>query len=237
MRETGIECGGSNRQFAIAPATGPMRVIEMTPRVSRSSALATKATGFPIAKFAAKLAVGYTLDEIQNDITKETPACFEPAIDYCVTKIPRFAFEKFPTTDQSLTTQMKSVGEAMGIGRTFKESLHKAVRSLEIDMYGLEPSVQGAGADLEGEIWSRIENPCPGRLWAIADGLRRGFSLQEIHERSHIDLWLLGNLAEIVAAEHVLAEVGEDESADLLREAKRMGFSDRRLSDLWGTTE
>ncbi len=237
IREIGVDTGGSNIQFAVDPTDGRLVVIEMNPRVSRSSALASKATGFPIAKIAAKLAVGHRLDEIRNDITRETPASFEPTIDYVVTKIPRFAFEKFPTTDQSLTTQMKSVGEAMGIGRTFKESLQKAIRSLEIDMHGLDPSVEGGGDEVEREIWSRIENPCPGRLWAIADGLRRGFRVEEIHHRSCIDPWFLGNLAEIVEAERVLADADEDERTDLLLPAKRMGFADRRLADLWEVSE
>ena len=237
IREIGVETGGSNIQFAVNPDDGRLVVVEMNPRVSRSSALASKATGFPIAKIAAKLAVGYTLDEIRNDITRETPASFEPTIDYVVTKIPRFAFEKFPTTDESLTTQMKSVGEVMGIGRTFKESLQKAIRSLEIDFYGLEPSVADAGATSEETIWSRIENPCPGRLWALADGMRRGFDLDEIHRRCAIDPWFLRQIAEIVQAEQELRDADEHERPELLREAKRMGFSDRRLAGLWRTTE
>ena len=165
IREIGVDTGGSNVQFAVDPEDGRLIVVEMNPRVSRSSALASKATGFPIAKIAAKLAVGYTLDEISNDITRETPASFEPTIDYVVTKIPRFAFEKFPTTDQSLSTQMKSVGEAMGIGRTFKESLQKALRSLEIDHYGFEPTIEGDDDEAIAEIWSRIANPCPCLLY------------------------------------------------------------------------
>ncbi len=237
IREIGVDTGGSNIQFAVDPADGSLVVVEMNPRVSRSSALASKATGFPIAKIAAKLAVGYTLDEIPNDITRETPASFEPSIDYVVTKIPRFAFEKFPTTDQSLTTQMKSVGEVMGIGRTFKESLQKAIRSLEVDRYGLEPSVDGAGPEAEEEIWSRISNPCPGRLWAIADGLRRGFEISEIHAQSAIDPWFLRNIKELVDAEEVLRNAAEEDRSELLGAAKRLGFSDRRLATLWKTTE
>jgi len=237
IREIGVDTGGSNIQFAVDPADGSLVVVEMNPRVSRSSALASKATGFPIAKIAAKLAVGYTLDEIPNDITRETPASFEPTIDYVVTKIPRFAFEKFPTTDQSLTTQMKSVGEVMGIGRTFKESLQKAMRSLEIERYGLEPSVRGAGSEAEEEIWSRISNPCPGRLWAIADGLRRGFEVSEIHAKSKIDPWFLRNIKELVDAEKMLRGAAEEDWGRLLLPAKRLGFSDRRLAALWNTTE
>ncbi len=237
IREIGVDTGGSNIQFAVEPSSGRLVVIEMNPRVSRSSALASKATGFPIAKIAAKLAVGYTLDELPNDITRETPASFEPTIDYVVTKIPRFAFEKFPTTDQSLTTQMKSVGEVMAIGRTFKESLQKAIRSLEIDRYGLEPSVTGSGAAVEREIWARIETPCPGRLWAIADGLRRGFGVAEIHARSGVDPWFLHQIDEIVAAERELAEAPEHERRSLLRAAKRLGFSDRRLAAIWSVSE
>jgi carbamoyl-phosphate synthase large subunit len=237
IREIGVDTGGSNVQFAVNPDDGRLVVVEMNPRVSRSSALASKATGFPIAKIAAKLAVGYTLDEISNDITRETPASFEPSIDYVVTKIPRFAFEKFPTSDQSLSTQMKSVGEVMGIGRTFKESLHKAIRSLEIDHYGFEPTIEGDDEEAIAEIWSRISIPCPGRLWAIADGFRRGFDLEEIYARSMIDRWFLRNIEEIVLAEEELAAAPEAERVELLRPAKRLGFSDRRLADLWNLSE
>ncbi len=237
IREIGVDTGGSNVQFAVSPDDGRLVVVEMNPRVSRSSALASKATGFPIAKIAAKLAVGYTLDEIPNDITRETPASFEPSIDYVVTKIPRFAFEKFPTSDQSLSTQMKSVGEVMGIGRTFKESLQKALRSLEIDHYGLEPTIEGDDDDAVAEIWSRIENPCPGRLWAIADAFRRGFDVEEIHARCMIDRWFLRNIEEIVAAEAELAAASEAERIELLRPAKRLGFADHRLAELWHVSE
>src|SRR5512147_563912 len=174
IREIGVETGGSNIQFGVHPRTGRMVVIEMNPRVSRSSALASKATGFPIAKIAAKLAVGYTLDEIRNDITRETPACFEPTIDYVVTKIPRFAFEKFPQADDELTTQMKSVGEAMAIGRTFKESFQKALRSLEIGHMGLEPPAIPAGEAGLAALWRQIDTPRPSRPWALAEALRRG---------------------------------------------------------------
>jgi len=237
IREIGVDTGGSNVQFAVNPDDGRLVVVEMNPRVSRSSALASKATGFPIAKIAAKLAVGYTLDEIRNDITRETPASFEPSIDYVVTKIPRFAFEKFPTSDQSLSTQMKSVGEVMGIGRTFKESLQKALRSLEIDHYGLEPTIEGDDDEAIAEIWSRIENPCPGRLWAIADAFRHGFDVEEIHARCMIDRWFLRNIEEIVDAEAELAAASEAERIELLRPAKRLGFSDHRLAELWNANE
>ena len=196
IREIGVETGGSNIQFGINPADGRMVVIEMNPRVSRSSALASKATGFPIAKIAAKLAVGYTLDELRNDITRETPASFEPAIDYCVVKFPRWAFEKFPEADPTLTTQMKSVGEVMAIGRTFKEALQKAVRSLEQDRWGL--TLDKPVADLE-ELRQKIRIPTPERCFAVAEGYRRGMSTAEIAELSAIDPWFLENIREIVA--------------------------------------
>jgi len=210
----------------------------MNPRVSRSSALASKATGFPIAKIAAKLAVGYTLAEIPNDITKSTPACFEPTIDYVVTKIPRFTFEKFPQSDSTLTTQMKSVGEVMGIGRTFKESFQKAIRSLEIGHDGLEsPEVRGGAPLSEDALWAQIETPRPGRPWAIAEALRRGIPVEEIHRRCWIDPWFLRNLLEIVETEKALAAATPEERKLWLRPAKQMGFSDRRLAALWGSTE
>jgi carbamoyl-phosphate synthase large subunit len=238
IREIGVDTGGSNIQFAVNPADGAMVVIEMNPRVSRSSALASKATGFPIAKIAAKLAVGYTLDEIRNDITRETPASFEPSIDYVVTKVPRFTFEKFRGVDDELTTQMKSVGEAMAIGRTFKESLQKALRSLEIGHAGLEPPELPAGpAGLEA-LWRQIETPRPGRPWAVAEALRRGVSVEEIHRRSWLDPWFLRNLAELVEMEEALASAGsEAERVAWLRHAKRAGFSDARLGALWGLPE
>jgi carbamoyl-phosphate synthase large subunit len=238
IREIGVDTGGSNIQFAVNPADGTMTIIEMNPRVSRSSALASKATGFPIAKIAAKLAVGFTLDEIPNDITKETPASFEPTIDYVVTKIPRFTFEKFPQADSTLTTQMKSVGEVMGIGRTFKESFQKAIRSLEIGHDGLEsPEVRG-GAPLPMEaLWKQIEVPRPGRPWAIAEALRRGVSVEELHARCWIDPWFLRNLQEIVETEAALAAASPDAREAWLRPAKQMGFSDRRIAALWGTDE
>jgi carbamoyl-phosphate synthase large subunit len=237
IREIGVDTGGSNIQFAVNPEDGSMVVIEMNPRVSRSSALASKATGFPIAKIAAKLAVGFTLDEIRNDITRETPASFEPSIDYVVTKIPRFTFEKFPSADSTLGTQMKSVGEAMAIGRTFKESFQKALRSLEIGHAGLErPAVAEGQKGLE-ELWKQIEVPRPGRPWAIAEAFRRGVSLEELARRSGIDPWFLGNLREIVEMEQALGAARPEERADWLRPAKQLGFSDRRLADLWHVAE
>jgi len=233
MREIGVDTGGSNVQFGVDPADGSLVVIEMNPRVSRSSALASKATGFPIAKIAAKLAVGYTLDEIVNDITRETPASFEPAIDYVVTKVPRFAFEKFPGADSVLTTQMKSVGEVMAIGRTFKESLQKALRSLEIGHAGFERPDIEADADL----WQSIDIPRPDRLWAVAEALRRGATVAELHERSKIDPWFLRNVAEVIQTETALAAAAKEERTAWLRPAKEMGFSDARLAALWGMAE
>jgi carbamoyl-phosphate synthase large subunit len=238
IREIGVDTGGSNIQFAVNPADGAMVIIEMNPRVSRSSALASKATGFPIAKIAAKLAIGYTLDELRNDITRETPASFEPTIDYVVTKIPRFTFEKFPQADSTLTTQMKSVGEVMGIGRTFKESFQKAIRSLEVGHDGLE-SPRGPGGEplaLEA-LFAQIDVPKPGRPWALAEALRRGVSVAELHRRSWIDPWFLRNLAELVAAERDLVAATPAERRAWLRAAKQMGFSDRRLAALWGAGE
>ncbi len=237
IREIGVDTGGSNIQFGVDPADGTLVVIEMNPRVSRSSALASKATGFPIAKIAAKLAVGYTLDEIRNDITRETPASFEPSIDYVVTKIPRFTFEKFPGVDNELTTQMKSVGEAMAIGRTFKESLQKALRSLEIGHAGFEsPSVPEGAEGLE-QLWKQVERPRPGRPWALAELLRRGVSPEEVAQRSTIDPWFVGNLAQIVGLERQLALAETPERPAWLRPAKQAGFSDRRLAALWNVSE
>jgi carbamoyl-phosphate synthase large subunit len=233
IREIGVETGGSNIQFGINPADGRMVVIEMNPRVSRSSALASKATGFPIAKIAAKLAVGFTLDELRNDITRETPASFEPAIDYCVVKFPRWAFEKFPEADQTLTTQMKSVGEAMAIGRTFKEALQKAVRSLEQDRWGLV--MDPAPADDES-LKQKIRIPTAERCFALAEGYRRGMSTQEMHELSAIDPWFLENIREIVLFEETIRGAGL-EQPDVLRRAKQMGFADRRIGELVGGSE
>ena len=233
IRGIGVETGGSNIQFAINPADGEMLVIEMNPRVSRSSALASKATGFPIAKIAAKLAVGYTLDEIQNDITRETPACFEPAIDYCVTKIPRFTFEKFTAARPVLTTAMQSVGEAMAIGRTFKESLQKALRSLDIGVNGLDDVVPEQTP--EG-LQSLLAVPGPERLFAIKRAFQQGMALDEVHRRSFIDRWFLDNILQIVELEDELKQAAEV-GPELLRRAKEYGFSDLQLAGLLGSTE
>jgi len=233
IREIGVETGGSNIQFAVNPEDGRLVVIEMNPRVSRSSALASKATGFPIAKIAAKLAVGYTLDEIRNDITRETPASFEPTIDYCVVKFPRWAFEKFPEADQTLTTQMKSVGEAMAIGRTFKEALQKAIRSLEQDRWGL--TLEKPLADAE-ELRTKLRVPNAERVFVIAEAYRRGMATQEIYALTRIDPWFLENIREIVEFEPELQRAGLADPA-VLRKAKQMGFSDRRIGELCGKTE
>jgi carbamoyl-phosphate synthase large subunit len=244
IREIGVDTGGSNIQFAIDPASGRMVVIEMNPRVSRSSALASKATGFPIAKIAARLAVGYRLDEIPNDITRVTPACFEPTIDYVVTKIPRFTFEKFRGAADELGPQMKSVGEVMAIGRTFKESLQKALRSLEIGSWGLESRLaaktpgkaQGKVKDQAlKEIRDRIAKPTSERLYYLADAVRLGLPVEEIYAHSRVDPWFIDAVAEIVAAESRIAADPLDPG--ILREAKAMGFSDHRIADLRGVTE
>jgi len=235
MREIGVDTGGSNVQFGVDPADGSIVVIEMNPRVSRSSALASKATGFPIAKIAAKLAVGFTLDEVRNDITRETPASFEPSIDYVVTKVPRFTFEKFPTADSMLTTQMKSVGEVMAIGRTFKESLQKAIRSLEIGHAGLESP--DLGPDPQARLIEALKVPRPGRLWALAEALRQGMTVEEVHRLSWIDPWFLRRIEEIVRAEADLRAADAEQREAWLRPAKRMGFSDRRLAELWESHE
>jgi carbamoyl-phosphate synthase large subunit len=229
IREIGVETGGSNIQFAVHPDNGRMVVIEMNPRVSRSSALASKATGFPIAKIAAKLAVGYTLDEIKNDITRETPACFEPTIDYCVVKVPRFTFEKFPQADATLTTRMKSVGEAMAIGRTFKEALQKALRSLEIKRFGL----LGDGADKDVDLETlrlRLATPNAERIFYIAQSLQKGESIDEVFDLTKIDRWFLRNIAELVA------ETGCLKTKTFSR-AKKLGFSDRQLAVARGGSE
>ena len=239
IREIGVDTGGSNIQFAVNPENGHMVVIEMNPRVSRSSALASKATGFAIARIAAKLAIGYTLDEIPNDITHETPASFEPTIDYCVVKIPRFTFEKFPQADQTLTTQMKSVGEVMAIGRTFKESLLKAVRSLEIGRYGLQPMFseeQRRTPEALKTIQRMLHWPNWERLWYIAEAFRAGFDVETIHELSHVDPWFLANIQEIVEFEKRISE-GSDGRVELLREGKALGYADRHLATLLGQDE
>ena len=246
IREIGVDTGGSNIQFGVDPDNGRMVVIEMNPRVSRSSALASKATGFAIAKIAAKLAVGFTLDEITNDITKATPASFEPTIDYVVVKFPRFTFEKFPQADATLTTQMKSVGEAMSIGRTFKEAFQKALRSLEIDRYGLESRRDRDGDAERGlaDVRQKISVPNWERIWYIADGLRQGMGVDELFALSKIDVWFLHQIKQIVDMEKDLQERGalilSDKSTSLdhpLRRAKEFGFSDRRLARLLTVNE
>ena len=239
LREIGVETGGSNVQFGQCPDTGRLVVIEMNPRVSRSSALASKATGFPIAKVAAKLAVGYSLDELENDITGGvTPASFEPALDYVVTKIPRFAFEKFATADPRLTTQMKSVGEVMAIGRTFQESLQKALRGLEVGSAGFEPHMQVLDEDSRSELVDRLTNPGADRIWYLADAFRAGFELEEIYGYSGVDPWFLIQIDDIVRWESQLSGLtvdGIDHS--LMWGLKRRGFSDKRIADVLGTTE
>ncbi len=247
IREIGVDTGGSNIQFALNPEDGRMVVIEMNPRVSRSSALASKATGFPIAKIAAKLAVGLTLDEIRNDITRETPASFEPAIDYVVTKFPRFAFEKFPEADPVLTTQMKSVGEVMSIGRTFKESLQKSLRSLESGSYGMEEVEESPE-----RIKSGLQIPGVDRFWHVAQAIRNGMTVEEIYGLTKIDPWFLNNMREIIEMEErIRTEARKRGSAEatshrpsglpvfpsIVREAKEYGFSDRRLAQLLGLGE
>ena len=234
LREIGVDTGGSNVQFAINPKDGRIIVIEMNPRVSRSSALASKATGFPIARVAAKLAVGYTLDELTNDITGgKTPASFEPTIDYVVTKVPRFAFEKFPTADSRLTTQMKSVGEVMAIGRTFQESFQKALRGLEVGVDGMNQRT----TDRE-ELERELGEPGPGRIWYVGDAFENGFTLDEVHALTHIDPWFLAQIQDIVEVEMQLDDMKlNDLNGPTLRELKRKGFSDRRLAKLLKTSE
>jgi carbamoyl-phosphate synthase large subunit len=243
IRAIGVETGGSNIQFAVDPKTGRMIVIEMNPRVSRSSALASKATGFPIAKIAAKLAVGWRLHELANDITRKTKACFEPSIDYVVVKVPRFAFEKFPEADNRLTTQMKSVGETMAIGRTFKEAFQKALRGLEVGSFGFGCD----GKDLWGtvaepsidDIRARIATPDPDRVWYLRYALKAGLGVDEIHEITAIDRWFLDQLSQIVEIESLLRTIGSLASIDdaTLRMAKKAGFSDRQLAVLLGSSE
>jgi carbamoyl-phosphate synthase large subunit len=243
IREIGVETGGSNIQFATNPANGRMIVIEMNPRVSRSSALASKATGFPIAKIAAKLAVGYTLDELKNDITRETPASFEPTIDYVVTKVPRFAFEKFPEADATLTTQMKSVGETMAIGRTFKESLQKALRGLEVGRFGLGCDRRDRwGTDnppTTEEIYQKLATPNSDRIWYLRYALRAGMSVEDVYRRTKIDRWFLNAIVDIIAVEEELAACGGLEAAapELILKAKQHGFVDRQLAHIWSATE
>ncbi|MBP7063747.1 carbamoyl-phosphate synthase large subunit [Ferrovibrio sp.] len=238
LREIGVETGGSNVQFAVNPADGRMVVIEMNPRVSRSSALASKATGFPIAKVAAKLAIGYTLDELMNDITGVTPASFEPTIDYIVTKMPRFTFEKFPGTDKLLNTSMKSVGEAMSMGRCFQESLQKALRSMETGLTGLNevaiPNYEEGDKDI---IKAALARPTPDRLLVIAQAFRHGLSAEEIHAACKYDPWFLAQIEEIVRAEQGVRKAGLPQDAEALRKLKQMGFSDARLAELAGLKE
>ena len=239
LREIGVETGGSNVQFGQCPDTGRLVVIEMNPRVSRSSALASKATGFPIAKVAAKLAVGYSLDELKNDITGgATPASFEPALDYVVTKIPRFAFEKFATADPRLTTQMKSVGEVMAIGRTFQESLQKALRGLEVGSAGFEPQMQVVDEDSRSELVDRLTNPGADRIWYVADAFRAGFELEEIYGYSGIDPWFLVQIDDIVQWESRLEGVSLTAiDYQMMWALKRRGFSDQRIADLVSADE
>ncbi|MEE3177153.1 MAG: carbamoyl-phosphate synthase large subunit, partial [Verrucomicrobiota bacterium] len=234
IREIGVETGGSNIQFSICPETGRMIVIEMNPRVSRSSALASKATGFPIAKIAAKLAVGYTLDELPNDITRETPASFEPTIDYCVVKTPRFTFEKFPSADPTLTTQMKSVGEAMSIGRTFKEAMQKALRSLETGRFGLGADGKDIPKSNAEELLSKIAMPNAERIFYLREAFSNGMSVNELFEITGIDPWFLKQLQQICASEEKIAS---NENGLTIRKAKKLGFSDRQIAHLKGTTE
>ena len=239
LREIGVETGGSNVQFGVNPEDGRMVVIEMNPRVSRSSALASKATGFPIARVAAKLAVGYTLDELQNEITGgATPASFEPAIDYVVTKIPRFTFEKFPQADDRLTTQMKSVGEVMAIGRTFQESLQKALRGLETGIHGLDPILDITQEDARSRIIAELKTPRADRIQFVGDALRMGMDVQEIYQYSGIDPWFLVQLQDLIQEEAQLAKLGlADLNYDRVYRLKRKGFSDIRLATLLGLTE
>jgi carbamoyl-phosphate synthase large subunit len=250
IREIGVDTGGSNIQFGVNQEDGRLVVIEMNPRVSRSSALASKATGFPIAKIAAKLAVGYSLDEIRNDITRETPACFEPTIDYVVTKIPRFTFEKFPAANSTLTTQMKSVGEVMSIGRTFKESLQKGLRSLEIGSSGFESRLFNLAEETRRALTNKeqqllldkLRTPNWERLWYVGDAFRSGMTVDEIYRATAIDPWFLSNVKQIIDMEDELKKVKLTEEAnedikELLRTAKQYGFSDKFLGNLWGKKE
>ena len=239
IREIGVETGGSNVQFAVNPVDGRMIIIEMNPRVSRSSALASKATGFPIAKIAAKLAVGYTLDELKNDITRVTPACFEPTIDYVVTKVPRFTFEKFAQAESVLGTQMKSVGEAMAIGRTFKESLQKAMRSLEIDRYGLGSDGKKEIPDDQLEKNLDFKHPGINRVFSVKRAFELGWSLEKVQGMCRMDPWFLNHILDLVRFEaaELKGKKLADVSKDLLRKAKQWGYSDRQLAWLLGSDE
>ena len=239
LERVGVATGGSNVQFAVHPETGRMVIIEMNPRVSRSSALASKATGFPIAKAAARLAVGYTLDEIVNDITKATPACFEPSIDYCVVKVPRFAFEKFQGTDDTLSTRMKAVGEVMAIGRTFEESLGKAMRSLENGRAGLGADGKGGEADASDEaLEDLVARPTAERIFYLAEALRRGWTVERASAASRVDPFFVARMADIVRVQENLRGMALDElDADAFRLLKRMGLADAQIAHLTGSDE
>jgi len=240
LRKIGVETGGSNVQFAISPEDGRVLIIEMNPRVSRSSALASKATGFPIAKVAAKLAVGYTLDELKNDITGgATPASFEPTIDYVVTKIPRFTFEKFPGTSDRLTTQMKSVGEVMAIGRTFQESLQKALRGLETGVTGLNEIALSMNTDAErDQLRHELRIPGAERIWFVADAMRHDFSFDDVARITGIDPWFLAQIADLLQAEAAIRGIGLDAlDVSQMRSLKRKGFSDARIGELVDASE
>ncbi len=239
LREIGVETGGSNVQFGICPDTGRMVVIEMNPRVSRSSALASKATGFPIARIAAKLAIGYTLDELQNEITGgATPASFEPSIDYVVTKLPRFAFEKFPKADARLTTQMKSVGEVMAIGRTFQESLQKALRGLEVGVCGLDEKLDLSNPESMSVLKRELTVPGAERIWYVADAFRAGMTVEDIFGMNMIDPWFLVQIEDLIKEEEKVKTLGLSSiDRDLMFRLKRKGFSDQRLAKLLGVTE
>ncbi len=237
IRRIGVDTGGSNVQFAMNPTNGRIIVIEMNPRVSRSSALASKATGFPIAKIAAKLAVGYTLDEIRNDITKETPACFEPSIDYVVVKIPRFNFEKFPLAEPVLGTQMKSVGEVLSFGRTFQEALQKAMASMELGSYGFDGEKHARDLG-KNELLERCGIPSPHRLWLVGEALRSGFSVRDLYQSTKIDPWFLGQIEELIQQElEMKGQKLEALDAETMRILKRQGFTDRRMAALLGESE
>ena len=238
LEKVGVETGGSNVQFAVNPKNGRLIVIEMNPRVSRSSALASKATGFPIAKAAARLAVGYTLDEIVNDITKATPACFEPSIDYCVVKVPRFAFEKFKGTDTTLTTRMKAVGEIMAIGRTFEEAFGKAMRSLEDGHAGLSAGGDNLASVPDDELGGRVASPTEDRIFALAEALRRGWSHERVHELTGIDPWFISRIADMIAVQESVRGLRvEDIDADAMRLLKQYGASDAEIAQLTGSDE
>src|SRR6266403_3978175 len=235
LREIGVDTGGSNVQFAVNPVDGRLVVIEMNPRVSRSSALASKATGFPIAKVAAKLAVGYTLDELENEITGVTPASFEPTIDYVVTKMPRFTFEKFPGTEPLLTTSMKSVGEVMAIGRSFAESVQKALRSMETGLSGFdEVAIEGVESAGKDAVKAALAKPSPDRLLLIAQAYRHGLTTEEIHAACHYDSWFLERIREIVEAEEQVRQNGLPTDPTVFLRLKQTGFSDARLARLTG---